>query len=104
MEPIYSLRALMEMDGIANYIQQDSPRAALRFLDAIEKTCELLLTFPEMGALVETDEPDLEGFRHFLVSGYDKYVIVYRIRAGKIRIERVVHGSRDYPNLLKEGL
>lgn len=55
MEPIYAPRAMMEMDGIAECIQQDSPRAAIRFLDAVEKTCKLLLTFPELGAPLETE-------------------------------------------------
>lgn len=55
MEPIYAPRAMMEMDGIAECIQQDSPRAAIRFLDAVEKTCNLSLTFPELGAPLETE-------------------------------------------------
>ena len=104
MDLIYSPRALREMEEIAECIQQDSPRSALRFLDAIEKTCEQLQTFPEMGARLETDEPALQGFRYFLVSGFAKYVIFYSIPSGTLRVERVVHGSRDLPNFLKEAL
>ena len=102
MELKFSTRALIEMDSIAEVIQQSSPRSALRFLEAVEKTGENLLTFPEFGARFETDEPTLKDLRVCLVSGFEKYLVFYRIRSAAIRIERVVHGSRDLPTTLKE--
>ena len=38
------------MDNVAERIQEDSPRSALRFLEAVEETAEQLATFPELGA------------------------------------------------------
>ena len=102
-QPIYSTRALIELDGIADHIQQSSPRAALRFLEAVEKTCENLLTFPEFGALFDTEESEMIGLRVCLVSGFEKYLLFYRIRSDEIHVERIVYGARDLPNILREG-
>ena len=102
MQLIYSTRALIEMDGIAEHIQQSSPRSALRFLEAVEKTSTFLLTFPEFGALFETDEPEMIGLHLCLVSGFEKYLLFYRIRYDEIHIERVINGVRDLPEALKE--
>jgi hypothetical protein len=38
MQAEYSTRALIEMDEIAAFIQKNSARSALRFLDAVEAT------------------------------------------------------------------
>jgi toxin ParE1/3/4 len=102
MDLRYSTKALIEMEAIAEIIQENSPRAALRFLDAVEATGEDLLAFPELGAVFETDEPDLKDLRICLVSGFEKYLMFYRIRADAIRIERVVYGARDIPKALKD--
>jgi plasmid stabilization system protein ParE len=59
----YSTRALVESDEIADYIQQSSPRAALRILESVEATSENLLTFPEFGAPFETDVLKLSDLR-----------------------------------------
>lgn len=102
MELRFSTKALLEMDAIAAVMQQDSSRAALRFLEAVEKTGENLLTFPEFGARLETDDPELQELRLCLVQEFAKYLVFYRIRPNVIRIERVVHGARDLPSVLKE--
>ncbi len=95
---------MIEMDAIAEYIQQSSPRSALRFLEAIEKTVERLLMFPELGAHFETGIPELSDLRVNLVTGFEKYLLFYRVRSEEVHIERVVLGSRDLPNILREGI
>jgi toxin ParE1/3/4 len=102
MELKFSTRALIDTESVAEVIQQNSPRSALRFLEAVEKTGENLMTFPEFGARFETDEPTLKDMRVCLVSGFEKYVVFYRVRTDAVRIERVVHGSRDLPTTLKD--
>ena len=102
MKLIYSTNAMREMDEIADYIQQSSPRAALRFLVAVERTAERLLTFPGFGAKYESDDPRMSEIRVCLVSEFERYLPFYRLRSGDVFVERVVLGSRDLPNLLKE--
>ena len=97
----YSTTALVEMDRIADYIQQDSPRSALRFLEAVEKTCLQLLDFPELGARLDTEHPDPQGLRVRLVTGFEKHLVIYRYQSDEESIERVVHGARDLPNILE---
>jgi plasmid stabilization system protein ParE len=94
---------MIEMDGIAEHIQPSSPRPALRFLQAVEKTGERLLRYPEFGAPFETDDAEMEGLRLCLVSGFEKYLLFYRIRLDEIHIERAVNGARDLPETLKAG-
>jgi toxin ParE1/3/4 len=93
---------MLEMDEIAAFIQQRSPRSALRFLEAVETTCQRLLRFPEFGAVYET-VPRTDDLRVCLVSGFEKHLVFYRIRKDEIHIERVVNGTRDLPSILKEG-
>lgn len=104
MQVDYSARAMMEMDDIAEFIQQSSRRSALRFLEAVESTADRLKTFPEFGARFETNVPELSDLRVCLVTGFEKYLLFYRYDGQKVSIERVVLGSRDLPNILKEGL
>jgi toxin ParE1/3/4 len=102
MQLNYSTRAMIEIDEIAGYIQQNNPRAALRFLEAVEATAENLLLFPEFGARFETEIPKLVDLRVCLVRGFEKYLVFYRLSAEIISIERVVLGSRDLPTILRE--
>ena len=103
MRPVnYAVKALLDMDEIADYIQQDSPRSAFRFLESVEKTAELLGCFPELGAVHESPEGELEGLRHTLVSGFPKYVVYYRIRQADIVVTRVLQGHRNIPEVLRE--
>lgn len=98
----HSIKALIDMDSIAERIQQDSSRSAMRFLEAAEKTAENLLRFPEFGAIWESDDSDLQDLRLCLVSGFRNYLLFYRIKDDEIIIVRVVHGHRNLPEALKE--
>ena len=103
MQPVnYAVKALLDMDEIAGYIQQASPRSALRFLEAVEKTAELLAHFPELGAVHESPEGELEGLRQTLVSEFPRYVVYYRIREKDIVITRVLQGNRNLPDVLRQ--
>lgn len=99
----YATRALIDMDEHTDHIRLNSPRSALRFLEAVEKTGLRLLTFPEFGAAYESPDPDVEGLRVCQLSGFPNHLMFYRILGEKIRIDRILHGSRDIPHALKEG-
>jgi toxin ParE1/3/4 len=78
-----------DLDAIAEYIAKDNPARALTFLREIGKKIDRVgkspLTYqlrPEIG----------EGAR---VAALGNYLILFRVVAEKVRIERVVHGSRD---------
>ncbi len=83
-----------DLEEIADWIAQDSPNRAIRFIreireefDKIEKRPLLFQLLPDIG----------EDARLSVVK---RYVILFRI-AGKVtRIERVVFGGRDLPEIL----
>jgi addiction module RelE/StbE family toxin len=98
----YSTKALLDMDAIAERIQKDSSRSALRFLEEAEKTAMNLVDFPEFGALWESDDPELKDLRVCLISGFEKYLLFYGIKGDKIVVTRIIHGHRNLPEALKE--
>ena len=82
------------------YVQGADIGTALRFLDAVEGTFELLTSQPHMGALTKQDHPALAGSRFVPIKGFEKILAFYRVQAGCIDVIRVIHSSRDIPNLL----
>src|SRR5262245_15895724 len=98
----FSTKAFLDVDSIAERIQQDSPRSALRFIEAAEATAENLLLFPEFGAAWESDDPELQGLRLCLVRDFPKYLLFYRLKGDEIIIVRIIHSHRNLPDALKE--
>lgn len=98
----YSVKALFDMDSIAERIQKDSSRSAYRFVEATEKTAANLLQFPEFGAKFESDDPELQDLRVCLVSNFKKYLLFYRIKGDDVIVVRVIHGHRDITEALKD--
>jgi len=86
-----------EIDALADYIACDSPDAAMRFLDAVQKSFNLI------SAQRYAHLPKLEGLRMLPVSDFEKHWVFYIERPGYIDVLRVLHGSRDIPVALVKG-
>ncbi len=87
--PDFSPQALLDLQGILVYIGSDRPQAAQRFVKRLKEKCRFLVTTPFAG----TSHDDLSpGLRAFSVGDY---VIYYHPTETGIRVERVLHGSRD---------
>jgi toxin ParE1/3/4 len=82
-------QAALDLDDIYDYVSRSSPAAAARLVDRLERRCELLADFPEMGSRLNVRPP---GLRSFTVG---RYLIVYRPTGGGIQVLRFLHGSRD---------
>jgi toxin ParE1/3/4 len=90
----FSSAANADIERISLYICDRNPTAASRFLDSLDKTCELLAENPLIGRL----RPELgESLRSFAMGNY---LIFYVPAAGGIDIARVVYGGRDLPGIL----
>ncbi len=88
----FSSDANTDIEGIALYIFDLNPVAADRFLDALDRTCELLAQHP----LIACSRPELgENVRSFPVGNY---LIFYVPRADGVDIARVIYGGRDLPS------
>jgi toxin ParE1/3/4 len=96
---IRSSESLRDVIELADYIARDSLDAALRFLDAIESTCQFLARNSGTGQLCCFDNSETEGIRVWPVDGYRNHLIFYRETDGDVVIERVLHGARDLESL-----
>jgi toxin ParE1/3/4 len=82
-----------DLDRIWDYIAQDDPQAADRFVRLIVSKFVMLASMPQMGC---PREELACGLRSFPVGNY---IIFYRVMEGGVEIVRVLHGARDLPPL-----
>jgi toxin ParE1/3/4 len=87
--------ARSDLIEIWQYIADDSPEDADRFLDTLEEKISLLADNPEMG---KRREELAEGLRSFPVSNY---MIYYRPHGGKegIVVVRVLNATQNITEL-----
>jgi addiction module RelE/StbE family toxin len=88
----WSAFAIEDRDGIFDYIEEDSPRAAVVVDDRISTQVSQLLQFPETGR-----PGRIEGTRELVISR-TPYVAAYRITGDTVRILRVLHGAQLWPD------
>jgi addiction module RelE/StbE family toxin len=92
----WSQFALADRETIFDYIEADSPRAAIVVDDRIREHVERLRQFPETGR-----PGRIEGTRE-LVIDRTPYIAAYQIVGKSVRILRVLHGARLWPDELPE--
>lgn len=88
----WSLYAIDDRTAIFDYIEADSPEAAVMIDDRIEAAAEKLEQFPEMGR-----SGRIEGTRELVIPG-TPYIAAYRILGRTVRILRVLHGAQRWPD------
>jgi toxin ParE1/3/4 len=90
-------RANRDFVEIWSYIAKDNPSAAENLLDSIERTCNRLAQFPDMGQSCKCLG---QSVRCFTVGNY---VVFYRAIKDGIEVLRVVSGSRDIRAIFDNG-
>jgi plasmid stabilization system protein ParE len=85
-----------DLEEIADYIAQDSPRQAVRVLHLLHGRMKEIARQPQIYRL----RPELGPDARLATTG--NYVILFRIRGNTVRIERVLHGGRDLFSTLNE--
>ena len=70
----------------------EAPGAASALLDEVEKTVEIISSFPYAFGLYRTDRPMKDEIRQAPVKNYMLYYTVYRDR---VEIRRFLHTRRD---------
>jgi toxin ParE1/3/4 len=83
--------ALAELDAEAEYIAQDSPRAAAKIVKSIATAVDRLAKHPAMGR-----PGRVTGTRELVVPN-TPYVIPYRVRGNFVEVLRVFHAARKWP-------
>jgi toxin ParE1/3/4 len=94
MQLEWSISAQADREAIFDYIEADSPQAAITVDDRIREQIEGLMKFPEMGRLGRVD-----GTRELVIQR-TPYIAAYRIAGKTVRILRVLHGAQMWPEEL----
>lgn len=95
-------RFLLDTEEAALRIAEDSTEFALRFLDAIEASADLLARSPYVGARVLPETPRTKGWRVIAVRRFRNYLIYYRVLDDQVELIRVIHGARDQKATIAE--
>jgi toxin ParE1/3/4 len=92
----WSIFAQTDRDAIFDYIEEDSPQAAITVDDRIRVQVGRLARYPESG------RPGRVAGTRELVIRRTPYVAAYRIAGDTVRILRVLHGAQPWPEDMSE--
>jgi len=92
MKIIWSPLAIDRASEIAEYIAQDKPSAAEKWINTVFSKVEQLKSSPEIGRVVPEIRND--QFRELI---YGNYLIIYRIKKTQISILTIRHGKQILP-------
>ncbi len=90
----WSCWARIDRDEIFSYIEADNPRVAVAVDEHVKAQVEGLLQFPESGRPGRVD-----GTRELIIR-HTPFVVAYRISGDAVRILRVLHAARLWPDRL----
>ena len=99
--PKYTIRLLRiaeeDLAEIISYIAADRPSAAEGIASEMEKNLQLLSKHPHLGRIPNEEDLLKLGYRYLVVQSYLIFCIV---EGQTIYVHRILHGARDYLNLL----
>jgi toxin ParE1/3/4 len=95
-----STQAAQDVKEQARRIEADNPDAALRFVGAFERACDLLANHPEMAPVHDYGWHKLSSLRMWPIRGFEKHLIFYRLADQGIEVARVLYASRDVEAVL----
>jgi toxin ParE1/3/4 len=93
----YTLPALADLESLLDYVVDRSPQGASRIHARIRAVTDLLLRYPQAGAV--TDDPTI---RRVTTRPYP-YLVFYEATDSEIIIHAVRHGARDPSDNLRSG-
>ena len=94
--------AELDAFGYFQYIRENNPEAARRFLVAIDSTVENLAGQPLKGRLRKFRGRDLKNIRSWRVDDFENYLIFYRFDGRQLEVLRIKHGAMDFPQALRQ--
>ena len=92
----WSIFAQTDRDAIFDYIEEDSPQAAITVDDRIRAQVSRLARYPQSG------RPGRVAGTRELVIHRTPYIAAYRIAGDTVRILRVLHGAQPWPEDMSE--
>lgn len=94
----FLLAADDDLDNIFNYILLDNPNSANEVLESIMTRLKNLEILPYAGTKIM--ESDLNHFEFTMVIS-EPYIIFYRVIENDVYIYRILHGARNYLQILR---
>ncbi|WJY16922.1 type II toxin-antitoxin system RelE/ParE family toxin [Pectobacteriaceae bacterium CE90] len=85
--------AEQDMEAIGDYIAQDNPVRAVSFMEELYQQCLLIAETP----VIYRERPELG--QCVRSCSYGRYLIVFSVLDTEVRVERLLHGSRDITTL-----
>src|SRR6201984_3510243 len=105
MKPVrITPKADSDMDSCFAWIAKDNPAAAVRFLDAVELTCEILSRMPGIGSPRYAEIPLVRGVRMLAIKDFENYLLFYLEHEDCVDVIRVLQGGTRHtgsPAILK---
>lgn len=96
MKVRYAWAAERDIETIGDWIAEDSPQAAIAFVERLSRACGGLAAMPLAYPIV----PELADLKlRKRVVG--PYLVFYRV-TDTVEIARVLHGARDYEMLFRD--
>jgi toxin ParE1/3/4 len=92
---VWTQWALEDRRAIFEYIEADDPRAAAIVDERIATATLRLIDFPNIGRIGRVDDT------RELVIANTSYIAPYRLDGGIVRILRIIHGARIWPDELQ---
>jgi plasmid stabilization system protein ParE len=86
-----------DLTEIVLYVSADRPAAAIKLADRFGQKLSLLADNPHLGTIPKEDNLIALGYRYLIV---ENYLVFYVIEAQTIYVHRIVHGARDYTQLI----
>ncbi len=93
-----------DVDDIGDYFTARNRDVGTKFYQSVVKTTQFLARVSEtseIGTLYESDSPTCQNIRLWRVDGFSNYLVFYRVEGSTLKILRVLHGSRDYRNIME---
>ncbi|MDG5787383.1 type II toxin-antitoxin system RelE/ParE family toxin [Evansella sp. AB-P1] len=94
VELVWAKSAVKDLEGICNYIAQDSEEYANIFASRVIDTIETIAIFPSSGRVVPELNNDM--IREMVLTNYR---IIYRINNEKMEIVRIIHNAKQLKKL-----
>jgi len=76
---------------------------AMRSLDSVRLSIEMLARAPDAGTPKIFGNPKLTGLRPWPVAGFEPFKVYYLVDAHHITVVRILHGRRDIDRILDAG-
>ncbi|MFI3904510.1 type II toxin-antitoxin system RelE/ParE family toxin [Ochrobactrum sp. S1502_03] len=94
MKLTWSAFALSDRDAIFTFIEAENPSSAILVDERIVAAARRLIEFPASGRVGR-----IAGTRELVING-TPYVVAYAVTQSVVRILRVLHGAREWPDMI----